>query len=268
MYHKVGLLFPHPPIIIDEIGKNYLKRVENTLGGIDNALNDIKDISFDTILIVSPHAPAGIESINVYSQKVLSGDFSHFGISGFSLKAYSDEEFLNKLFSFNGKIKFEAIKDKPLDHGVLVPLYFLQKKGIKGKIVASGICWNDSEYSKEIGRVIDSIAKELGRNILFLASGDLSHCLTHSAPAGYDIRGKVFDKYISDFFSTGNKNILLEMDKDILEHAAECGFRPLLAVLGFFTGEQINTKLYSYEGPFGVGYLVGSISVSQNASFS
>lgn len=259
MPQKYGFLFPHPPLLIPEIGRNYLQRVANTLNGFDRALNEIKDVIFDTIVILSPHAPVGMDFIYIYADEVLSGDFANFGCPNINFKAVSDLEFLDKLLSNSGLVKFKALKREPLDHGVLVPLYFLQKMGITGKFVTGGISWKNSNFHKEVGKFIASIAKKLNKDMLFIASGDLSHCLGPGAPAGFDRRGIIFDQKISEFFKTGDLHILDTLSEDVLIHAAECGFRPIQVLIGIFDDSELDTIQYSYEGPFGVGYLVGGI---------
>jgi len=42
------------------------------------------------------------------------------------------------------------------------------------------------------------------------------------------------------------------LSEDQIESAGECGLRSALAFLGMAEGEPI--RLFTYEGPFGVGY--------------
>jgi len=48
------------------------------------------------------------------------------------------------------------------------------------------------------------------------------------------------------------------MDIDFVEEASQCGYRSILILLGIMKNMDYAFKNYSYEGPFGVGYLVGN----------
>jgi aromatic ring-opening dioxygenase LigB subunit len=90
-----------------------------------------------------------------------------------------------------------------------------------------------------------------------VASGDLSHALTHDAPAPYDPRGKLFDDEIVQQLGIGDFAALGRIDPLLLEGAAECGLRSFLALGGFLGDDAlVDPEILSYEGPFGVGYLV------------
>ena len=53
----------------------------------------------------------------------------------------------------------------------------------------------------ELGRLLRDTADELGRDALFVASGDMSHRLLAGAPAGYDPRGAQFDAAVVELFA-------------------------------------------------------------------
>ncbi|MFH1207865.1 MAG: hypothetical protein V1668_04725 [Patescibacteria group bacterium] len=41
-----------------------------------------------------------------------------------------------------------------------------------------------------------------------------------------------------------------------MEEAGECGLRSIIMLLGMLNTVSYEPELYSYEGPFGVGYMV------------
>jgi len=47
---------------------------------------------------------------------------------------------------------------------------------------------------------------------------------------------------------------LINLDRDLIDCGGECGLRPILMMLGTLDGYQVDSKVLSYEGPFGVGY--------------
>jgi aromatic ring-opening dioxygenase LigB subunit len=50
------------------------------------------------------------------------------------------------------------------------------------------------------------------------------------------------------------------MDPATLEEAAECGLRSFQMMTGALDGRSFEAELYSYQGPFGVGYAVASFT--------
>ncbi|MBT9164274.1 MAG: 2-aminophenol 1,6-dioxygenase subunit beta [candidate division WS2 bacterium] len=259
MLVKKGFLFPHPPLLIKEIGGKRLQEVSKTLKGIEKALEQLEGINFDTIVIFGPHTTISRRGISVLASRKVKGDFSNFGFPEVALSGECDEEFISRLVSKENKVQFNPLYETSLDHGIMLPLYFLQKIGIKGKLVITGIAWEGADYHIDFGKIISETARELNRNLLLVASGDLSHRLTYNAPAGYNPQGKLFDSMIVNFFETGDASRIKNLDWELLERAGECGYRPLMTLIGAFSDSPFKSKLYSYEGPFGVGYLVGGI---------
>ena len=91
-----------------------------------------------------------------------------------------------------------------------------------------------------------------------LASADLSTAI-RTAPAGYHPDGVRFDNILVDKVRTGNLQGLLEIDPALAERAGECGWRSIMMLTGALDGYEITPKVLSYEGPFGVGYLVAEL---------
>lgn len=99
-----------------------------------------------------------------------------------------------------------------------------------------------------------------------MASGDLSHRLTREAPAGYHPRGQEFDDLLVALLKNKDIEGIMELNSDLIECAGECGLRPFIIALGIFDGYEIDIDVLSYEGPFGVGYLVADIIVGSEVT--
>ncbi|MEK7847448.1 MAG: AmmeMemoRadiSam system protein A, partial [Chloroflexota bacterium] len=94
-----------------------------------------------------------------------------------------------------------------------------------------------------------------------IASGDLSHRLLPSAPAGYDPQGAVFDRKLVELVAARDAQGVLDLDPELIERAGECGLRSITMLLGAVEGLPAKPEGLSYEGPFGVGYLVAAFAV-------
>ena len=108
------------------------------------------------------------------------------------------------------------------------------------------------------GLAVRKAAELTGRRAALLASGDLSHCLTRLAPAGYNPKGAEFDRKLARLLAVPDVQGIMQMDDFLVQEAAECGYRSILMMLGALDGLEVEAEVLSYEGPFGVGYLVAS----------
>ncbi len=248
---------PHPPIIIPGIGRGEgLKIVQKTILAMERLRQDLEKLKPDTIIIISPHAPPKFDSFGINSSEKLKGDLLDFGLA----KKF---EFSNDL-EIAGKIRDSAPDEKisahfyesALDHGALVPLYYLTKN-IKPKIVHLSFSFLDFSAHFQYGKMIGNILRDDSKKIAAIASGDLSHRLISGAPAGYSARGKEFDRTIIEHLKNRKIEKILALDKTFVEEAGECGLRSVIILLGILSGQKYNFNLLNYEGPFGVGYLVG-----------
>jgi aromatic ring-opening dioxygenase LigB subunit len=89
--------------------------------------------------------------------------------------------------------------------------------------------------------------------VAVVASADLSHRLTRSAPAGYSPFGKKFDEKILDMFQERKLSALLSFEPELAEKAAQCGL-PILTILsGILDKIEAVPEVLSYENPFGIG---------------
>ena len=103
---------------------------------------------------------------------------------------------------------------------------------------------------------------EKNKKIAVIASGDLSHCVTKDAPAGYSPRGKEFDEKLVELITNKNITGILKIDQGLIEEAGECGLRSIMILLGLLERINYTPEILSYEAPFGVGYLVANFKLN------
>ncbi|HWN98958.1 MAG TPA: AmmeMemoRadiSam system protein A, partial [Blastocatellia bacterium] len=99
-------------------------------------------------------------------------------------------------------------------------------------------------------------AGELGRRVAVVASGDLSHRLVVGGPYEFEPTAHLFDERIVDAIASGDASKALNVDSDLRERAGECGYRSIVIALGSVDEALRDHQVLSYEGPFGVGYMV------------
>jgi len=160
-----------------------------------------------------------------------------------------------------------------LDHGTLVPLWFVSQDPAwraaaePPAVVLASAAFLPNRTLYEFGRCVARAALAEGRRAVLIASGDLSHKLTHDGPYGFHRAGPEFDAFIEDCVRRNDVEKLLATDESFLDDAAQCGFYGILMLYGAMraAGAPLRSEVYSHEGPFGVGYCIARVSISQNA---
>ena len=146
------------------------------------------------------------------------------------------------------------------DWGFNVPLYFLAKD-FRSEIKTFLIEIESPEFYFKQGKKIYS-ELEKNKNYAILASGDLSHCLKKDGPYGFNPDGPKFDKALIEFLKKKDVKNFLKLD-EMFPEAGECGLRSFSFLLGILEEAKIDwqPEILSYEGPFGVGYLVANFKL-------
>ncbi|TDO84826.1 AmmeMemoRadiSam system protein B [Halanaerobium saccharolyticum] len=264
---KCAALLPHPPIVIEEIGGRELKKAEKTVQGFKKTAAEIAEFKdeLDLLVFITPHGPVFRSTASVIIKEDLKGNFGDFGHPKLKFSEKSDTKFAEKLIS---NVKEENLSlqplrkndlknygvDQELDHGIMVPLNYLEKAGIKLPVLPISIGFISYEELYKIGQEIARTASELDYKIGVIASGDLSHRLKKGAPAGFNPDAHIFDEKLMQYFRGKDFNSILNFDQDLVEKAGECGLRPIITMLGTLDKLEVEVKVNSYEGPFGVGY--------------
>lgn len=229
--------------------------------------SELKKSDPETIIVISPHGLIYPDRINICGIRRLVGGLTQFGAPSLKFELKNDLELaealaretekngIQTLFYDNGDRFYE------LDHGTMVPLYFLLKKITGINILPVAYSYQDKAAHFAFGETIADVAKKSKKKIAIIASGDLSHRLIQTAPAGYSESGKEFDKLLLDYIKAKDTQGILEMDDDFIEEAGECGYRSLLILLGAIEKINWQPEILSYEGPFGVGYGVVNFKI-------
>jgi AmmeMemoRadiSam system protein A/AmmeMemoRadiSam system protein B len=253
---------PHPPIMVPEVGGDAAEEVRASINAMRDFTGRIIASGAETVVLISPHAPLEARAFVAYQEDELFGSFANFRAPETVVEAPLDEEMLTAIASAASGKGYEVIgvKGYDLDHGTAVPLYFLQRNGWRGRVVALGYTFLSNQDHLSFGSCIREAADQRGKPVAFVASGDLSHRLKPGAPAGYDKDAHIFDEEIVAAIRTCAPERIIKMDQDLRKMAGECGYRSMLVALGATEGLASNCEVLSYEAPFGVGYMVAQLT--------
>lgn len=253
-----AIMVPHPPLIIPEIGKGKENGIEKTINAYHEAARRLAEHKPETIVLISPHQILYSDYFHISPGNGSKGDFGRFMAGQVEMEVSYDTEFVKELCTFADERDIPAgtlgERDKSLDHGTMVPLYFVNKYWKDYKLVRIGLSGMPLAMHYELGQCIKKVADRLGRNVAIIASGDLSHKLMEDGPYGYSKEGPEYDSRVMDVMERAAFNELLDFSEYFMESAAECGHRSFVIMAGALDERAVEAERLSYEGPFGVGY--------------
>lgn len=267
-----GYLVPHPPIIIPEVGYGEEKKAAATCQAMHEVAREVARLEPETIVLISPHGPLFTDAIAIRSANPLTGNMAHFGARDIQIDQINDMAFIELLLkkSYDSNVP-SVIYDKVLakrfdldekvDHGAIVPLYFINQYYQRYKLVVMTYGLLSEEALYQFGMDIRAVAEELGQNTVIIASGDLSHHLCSTENYSYKEEGPAFDKFVIDHLANQAYIDILTLPQKWVAAAGECGKKSLEILFGALDGVKHQTQVRSYEGPFGVGY--GVVSFTQ-----
>lgn len=264
---------PHPPIIVPEVGGESLVEAKATVSGMGALRKRATQLDPDTIVVMSPHSLLARSQMGVSLASEYRGSLTFFRAPHVRLNAVGDqalgEAILDEALGHGIPATITGSHGEvvELDHGATVPLWYLMGELSRPcSLVVLGFSYLDLEEHVRFGEAIGRAMIAAPKRVIYVASGDLSHRLQPGAPAGYDPRGAEFDRAVADAFASGDWEALLSIDPGLARAAGECGYRSLAVLSGVVAaleaaGGRSRNNLLSYEGPFGVGYLVGEVEI-------
>ncbi len=263
-----SVMVPHPPLIIPEIGRGDESQISATAEAYTNAAEFIASLRPETLVITTPHSVMYADYFHISPGSGARGSFARFGAPQVSFEVRYDSALAERISAEASERGVPAGKsgerDRALDHGTMVPLYFLRKAFVKEglttpeaplpEIVRIGLSGLPLTAHYRLGQAIKAAADALGRRVAVIASGDLSHKLQSYGPYGFAEEGPVYDKRIMEVMGSADFGRLLDFDEEFCEKAAECGHRSFVIMAGTLDGKAVRAEKLSHEDVTGVGY--------------
>lgn len=258
---------PHPPIVIPEVGRGEEKKIKHTYDACASIGKEIAELKPDTIIVITPHGTMFSDAISLSFENSIAGSLKQFRAPEVSMNFQIDLDLTQKIIDKADENDIPTAevttsflkkygKEYELDHGTMVPLYFVKDKYNSFKLVHITYGGLSPMQLYRFGKVIKEAVEESGKNVVFIGSGDLSHRLKDEGPYDYNPHGEKFDAEIISLLTKGDVAGVFNMNCETIENAGECGLRSYYIMLGAMEGNEIKGELLSYEGTFGVGYAV------------
>ena len=253
-----GFMVPHPPLIIPEIGKGEEETIRETINAYERAAEEIAALEPETIIITSPHSVMYGDYFHISPGKGAKGSFRRFGAGRVRFEEDYDTLLRDRICTLADAAGFPAgtlgERDAELDHGTMVPLWFIRRKYLGGRIVRIGLSGLPLSDHYRLGQLIARAAEDTGRRAVFVASGDLSHKLQPYGPYGFAPEGPAYDQRIMDVCGRAAFGELFDFDETFCDKAAECGHRSFVIMAGAFDGVRVKAEAFSHQDVTGVGY--------------
>jgi len=216
----------------------------------------------ETVVVISPHSPRRPGFFGLWADDRLQGSFDQFGAAEARVGLPNDRHLANAIgaeFQFRGG-KTWLIHSQALDHGALVPLWFLAEAGWAGPTVVLGLDCLKAGRLTGLGEAIAIAGTALSRRVAVIASGDMSHRLTPDAPCGFHPQAHEFDEKFIRLVRAGDLRGVEQISPMLRELAAEDVVDSTVIAAAAVKWDGTGHRLLNYEGPFGVGYGVAILS--------
>ena len=257
-----GFMVPHPPLIVPAVGRGGEAEIEETTKAYERVAEEIAALKPETIIITSPHSIMYADYFHISPRDSAKGSFISFGAPEVSFRETYDTNLVEAICDLAAESDFPAgtmgERDRHLDHGTMVPLWFIEKKYRDFKLVRTGLSGLPLTDHYKFGQMIAKAIEQTGRRTVIVASGDLSHKLQDYGPYGYATEGPEYDKRIMDVMGRAAFGELLDFDETFCDKAAECGHRSFVIMAGAMDGRKVEAKVLSHQDVTGVGYGIGT----------
>ncbi len=253
-----GFMVPHPPMIVPAVGRGGEEQIAETTKAYEQTAEEIAALKPDTIIISSPHIVMYSDYFHIPPAARARGSFAQFRAPQVRFEETCDTELIRRIGALAAEANLPAgplgEREKDLDHGTMVPLWFIEKKYRDFRLVRLGLSGLPLADHYRLGQLVNRAVEETGRRAVWVASGDLSHKLQEYGPYGFADEGPQYDEKIMDVCGRAAFGELFDFGETFCEKAAECGHRSFVMMAGAFDGLEVKAERLSHQDITGVGY--------------
>ena len=262
---KFACISPHPPIIVREVGRGREGEVQHTIEALEQVAGEISVQRPETVLLMATHGPLNPGAFVLLAAPAAEGDFARWGAPQVSLRSATDPDLIAAIRDEAGRaeLPLDAASrwDDGLDWSVTVPLYHLRCGIGDAPLTPMNVSFLSARKHFQFGQAVRRAIDRVGRRAVIVASADLSHRLSDDGPYGFDPAGPELDRRVREAVAFWDVEALLTMDERFRERAGDDAVSSISFLMGALDGLRVRPRVLSYEGPFGVGYMVAAIDI-------
>lgn len=251
-----AVLMPHAPILVPGVGGERSGAAAASCRAMRAAASCVVSHRPATVVLISPHAPRQPGAFGLWADDPLQGSFAPFNAPQIEVSLPLDPPLARAIAAEAHARDLETwtIERCPLDHGALVPLWFLVEAGWAGPTVILSLNYPGENGLTALGEAIAAAAQALPRRLALIASGDMSHRLTANAPCGFHPQARQFDETFIRLVRAGDYRQVEKIAPELRELAAEDVVDSTVIAAAAVNWQTTGHQVFNYEGPFGVGY--------------
>jgi len=265
---KFACISPHPPIIIREVGQGREGQVQRTIDALEQVAGEIPGHRPETVLVMATHGPLNPGAFFLLAASAAQGDFARWGAPQVSFRFDTDTELIGAIRdeANRAELPLDAASrwNDGLDWSVTVPLYYLRCGLGDAPLTPMNISFLSAAKHFRFGQAVRQAIDRVGRRAVIVASADLSHRLSEDGPYGFDPAGPELDRRVREAVASWDVEALLTMDEGFREQAGDDAVSSISFLMGALDGLRVRPRVLSYEGPFGVGYMVAAIDILED----
>ena len=263
---------PHPPIIVHEVGRGRESETAATIAALERVASEIAGFRPELVVLISPHGPIQPNDAGILVDEQASGDMARWDAPEVTFEFENDlpavalmrEEAEKADLALAPIAGWDDGLNEGLDWGCTVPLYYLRSGIGDARLLPITPCFRTPEYHYRVGEAIGRALRRHDKRTVIICSADLSHALTAAAPGGYNPAGRQFDADYQDAIASWDSDWVLNASTDFRTQAAEDAIVQTAMLMGALSAYRVRPRVLSYEGPFGVGYMVAAIDIEQS----
>lgn len=128
-----AILTPHPPVLLPEVGRGREREIAATDHAMRVAAETVARWKPDVLIVASPHTILYGDYFHIAPGSDAEGSMAAFGAPAVRMQVQYDTLLRDEIIRRAEEVSLQAgtlgQRDPQLDHGVLIPLYFLRKAG-------------------------------------------------------------------------------------------------------------------------------------------
>lgn len=252
-------IVPHSPVLLESIGKEHTALFGETLASFNSIREALTKASPDTVVVISPHSGNKNDEVTtIHLPSEYRAQFSQFGdivtIATYQPDAVLADRVKEAITEAGLHVAYESSDD--IEYGASIPLQLLvSSPSPKILVVHPGDSLELKEHVR-IGTLIQRALQGSQKRIAIIASADLSHCLSESAPGGTSPAAVHFEKELVHMIKAVRTKKMQSLNVEQAREFGVCGIPPILMLYGTLERMTVTPRFRSYEHPLGVGQLV------------
>ena len=136
-------MVPHPPMIVPAVGRGSEEQIRPTIDAYTRVAREIAALAPDTVIVSSPHALMYADYFHISPGAFAKGSFARFRAGEVRFREEYDAELVKAAERLAKGRDFPAgtlgAREPELDHGTMVPLWFLRQFYTDYRLVRVGL---------------------------------------------------------------------------------------------------------------------------------